>query len=92
MMSAVWNAMLSIPARTTCAAVDSRVNPTTAALASRSQCGAHMPPKAGTTYTPPESGTSRARYSISSLDSKSRRLSFIQDSVWPEWNTTPSSS
>src|SRR5438445_4829517 len=63
--SLVPNAIASSAARTRCARVVPRVSPTIVPRAFGSQCGAPSPTNAGTKYTPPVSGTSRASCSDS---------------------------
>ena len=57
--SAVWNAIASTTARARCARVVPRVMPTIVPRAYGSHHGEPSPVNAGTTYTPPVSGTDR---------------------------------
>lgn len=60
--------MASKAALAKCALVLARLSPTTVPLALLHQCGAYKPEKAGTKYTPPLSGTERARDSVSAAE------------------------
>ena len=63
--SRLWNASDSSAARTMCARVVPRVSPSSAPRTSARQWGAPRPTNAGTSTTPPESGTERAIASLS---------------------------
>ena len=65
--AALWKAMLSSAARAMCATVLPRDRPTMAPRASGFQYGAPRPVKAGTTITPPASGTLSASACTSPL-------------------------
>ena len=90
MMSLTEKAIPSSVARTMCALVVPRVNPRIAPRAYMSHSGAPRPVKAGTTTTPPLSGTEPARVSVSAESLMMPSPSRNHCTAAPAMNTLPS--
>ena len=90
-MSQIWWAMESTAARATCPRVLAMVRPEISACASRSQCGAPRPEKAGTRVTP-ELSTTDSAWVTSSATEPWASNSAVQASVAPEDKMFPSSA
>ena len=86
-----WKHSASSMARTMWAFVLNAVRPRMVPRASSRQCGASSPVKAGTKYTPAQSGTERASVSVSAGSSITPRLSFSQLIPTAPVATAPSS-
>ena len=88
--SRVWKAIASSVARAMWAAVVPRVRPRIVPRAAASQCGAPSPVNAGTTTTPPVSGTEAASGSTSCSRSMIPSPSRSQSTAAPLTKTEPS--